>query len=219
MLSEVQITVGEEMTVWGMVVLGVEIYKIAILETRNGFRVASRVESILALFEQVFVYVLKESLLWTTHGTLHLVVDHAFDFNFTFGVIPLLEFEPMTLLTKIILVKRREERHIAIHCHQISEILSILRTKGIHREITTCPRIHISVETSPDHLHERIANWISFWTTSCQMLENVRLASVVIWRSSEKDGESVIEVWTVEMEVPRFGKFMCSLEGCNIEVI
>ena len=103
---------------------------------------------------------MNERILRVAHGSLHLIIHDALIFEFTRSIIPLLELEAVSLLAKIKWVESREERHLQVHGQQIVEVLLVCRRKGVHREVTPRPRIHVGVQTSLDHVEERISDWV-----------------------------------------------------------
>lgn len=74
-----------------MIVFLVEFQQLLILEVGDGFRVPTRVELVLTVFEQVGVDILNKSIFRVAHCSFHLVVDHSFDLKGSFWVVPLLE--------------------------------------------------------------------------------------------------------------------------------
>ena len=66
----------------------------------------------------------------------------------------------MALLPKVLVMHRWEEGHVAVDGEKVAEVLRILGAEGIHGEVAAGPRIHVSVQTTLEHLHERIANWV-----------------------------------------------------------
>ena len=76
-----------------------------------------------------------------------------------------------------------------------------MRTERIHCEVAASPGIHVSVQTSFQHLHERITNWVILGATSSQVLQDVRLARIIVWWCSEQYCKDVVHILAVKMDV------------------
>ena len=142
----------------------------------------------------MLVDVLNKCFFRVAHCTLHLIENNPLELKWRPRIIPSLKFQPVPLLPKILILHRRKESHITVNRHQIPKILSVLRRKRIHGEITPCPRIHICIQASLQHLHEWVPYRVLLGATRRQVLQDMGLAGVVIRWSPEEDREHIIQI-------------------------
>ena len=112
MLSEVKITVCEELSVGRVIIFLLEIHKLLILKVSDVLWLTSGIELVLTLLEQVFIDSMHESIIWVAHSSLHLVVNNALVHQATVRVLGILELEPMTFLSKVVIVQIGRECHV-----------------------------------------------------------------------------------------------------------
>jgi hypothetical protein len=58
---------------------------------------------------------LDKSAFWVTHCTLHFIINNALKLKPTLRVLWAIELQAMALLSEIVIVKVREERHICVY--------------------------------------------------------------------------------------------------------
>ena len=140
-----------------------------------------------------------EGIIWVAHGTFHLVIDNTLVSQSTVRVIGVVELKSVTLLSKIHIIQIGQESAIGVDTHQVAEILSVLRREWVHGKVASSPCIHVSVETALDHVHEWIADWVVLGAAEGEMLQDVRLASVIVRRRPEQNRKDVVHVRRVQM--------------------
>lgn len=197
MLSEIQVSIRQELRVRSVVVLLVEFFDLLVAESGDVFGVASRVEFILTVFEERFIESVDKFLLRPTHGSFHLVVDHTLVLELRFRIGGFFEFETPAFLKEVFSLELGEEGEVSVHLQQIVEIILVLSGKRVHGEVHSCPGVHVSVQRSFHHRKEGVSHWVVLTPTSSQVLKDVRLSCVVIWRRSEKHSERILEVCSV----------------------
>ena len=124
----------------------------------------------------------------------------------------------MAFLPEIKVIQIGQEGTIRVHTEQVAEVLRVLRREGIHSEITACPGVHIGVQTTLNHVHERVSHRVVFGAAKSEMLEDVRLSGVVVRGCPEKNGEDVVHVGRVQVEPSRPCSLMLQSESLDVKV-
>ena len=82
-----------------------EVDELLVLKISDELRLATRIESILRIFEEVLVQTLHESFIRVAHGAFHLIIDNTFVGEARSGVIWILKLQTVTLLSEVIVVE------------------------------------------------------------------------------------------------------------------
>ena len=218
MLCEVEIPVGEEVSVGWVVVLLVEVDELLILQVSDKLRLPARVKMILRLGEEVLVEALHEGAARIAHCSLHLVVDDALAHEGGVGVLGVDELESVALLPEVVVVQVRRERHVRVHRQQVAEVLRVLGRERVHREVSAGQCVHKGVQTALKHVKERVAHGVMLGPARGQMLKDMRLAGVIIRGRPKHHREDVVCVTRVEMEPLGTSSLVSQLVGFEVEL-
>lgn len=74
---KIQVSIGEESTVWGVVIRFVKIEQFLVGQVGDVLGLTAWIEFVLTFFEKIFVDFVKKCVVWVTHCALHFVVDNA----------------------------------------------------------------------------------------------------------------------------------------------
>lgn len=85
--GEIEITVCEKVGIGRMVVHLVELHELVVLQVSDVLGIATRVEAVLAVLEEVFIELVNERTLRVTHRTFHLIIDDAFVLKTARGIL------------------------------------------------------------------------------------------------------------------------------------
>ena len=101
MLLEVQVSIREEGRIRGVIVGLVKVDKLLILEVGDVFWLTARVVLVLCFLEEVLIDLLHKRAAWTTHCSLHFIVDDAPNFQAALLVFCVVELQLMALLPEV----------------------------------------------------------------------------------------------------------------------
>src|SRR5690606_10678547 len=211
LLELLMVLIGRNIAISGkngvarVVMVTIELHKIVITQINNVIRLTATVVVVCGGRKQVAGQVLPQLGSWSTHGALHLVVNHAPVYQITGGIVRLIELKAMAFLGKIQGIKLGKKHRIQINRQQIVEILAIHAGKRIGGPVTAGEGVHKGIQRTPDHHEERIAHRIPFTATQSGVLKNVGNAGGVHREGSQGYKEDVFIVIRRQVQVARTG--------------
>jgi len=216
MLTHIKITIRKEGTIRGVIVLFMECNKVLVLQVSNELWITTGVPLVLGVLEEILVDLVQEGIVGIRHCTLHFIVDDTFVHEARFGVACVLKLNAVAFLAEIEVVEIWEEGAVGVNRQQVAEILRVLRRERVHREIAASPCVHVGVQTTFEHVEEGITHWVVLAAAESQVLQDMGLTSVIIWRRSEQNCKHVVHVRTVQMHP--FGSSCRMLKLVRVDV-
>ena len=150
-------------------------------------------------------------------GAFHLVENHALVPQPALRVSGLFKLEADPLLLEGVFVESREEGRIEVDLEEVHVVLGVAGAEQVHRPVGARERVHERREGASGHAEEGVADRKTLRAREDHVLEDVRDAGGVRWWRREKDGEGVVVVGALDVDVLRARALVLEFEVLALE--
>src|SRR5207253_10621535 len=150
---------------------------------------------------------------------LHLIEDDALVAEAAVWIGWVLELVADSLLLECVFAQEREEGGVEVDLEQVGEILRVARAEEVHRPVETRQRVHEGGERAAGHAEEGVADREALRAGEDDVLEDVRDAGRIAGWGGKEDGEGVVIVGSLDVDVARARSLVLELEVVAFEPV
>ena len=211
------VAVGVEVGIAGVVVNGVELAELLPRELRDVLGVAPRDVLVGQAGKEGSTDHLLDRRLGRRQSAFHLVEDDPLVTKAARRVGGVLELVANALLLEGVLREAWKEGRVEVDLEEIHEVFCVARAEWVHRPVRAGEGVHESGQRPAGHAEERVAHRESFRASEDDVLEDVRDPAGILRHSWKEDGEGVVVVGALDVNVPCAGVLVLQFQVRALE--